>query len=291
MNIGQSDLSIKIIGHFNIGGGLFSYHTEYQLQVCLEGSTWIVYRRFNHFTNLHTMLQSILGEEEAKMVLRPLPDKSPLGSYFSTTGSITASRKAGLQNYIDAAIQLNDEAVRKEILVFADVDGRGFSGIQKEFGANNILKEAFAKAKQGSFDLWSINYVALLKDGRLFILNSMYDESNKATSKWNLRGGEIRVVPKANNNMISITSLKDDRKLVLSLSSASEAAFWIRTISDFSLMSTQQIISNVKEAAAAQREQAKQASKAAAAANQRTETIKAAGTGNTEDDLSSMYGI
>lgn len=291
MNVGQPDLSIKIIGHFNVGGGIFSYHTEYQLQVAAEGSTWVIYRRFNHFSNLHLKLLSILGEDEAKTVLQPLPDKSPLGSYFSTSDSFTTSRKAGLQNYLESLVQINDENVRREVLVFVDVDGKGLSGAVKEFGANSILKEAFAKSRQGSIaNLWSITYVVLLKDGRLFIMKSMYDESAKAVSQWNLRGGEIRVVPKASNNMISITSLKEDKKLLLSLTSAAEAAFWIRSISDFSLMSNQQVISNVKEAAAVQREQAKQASQHVQT-NQRTENIKAKGTGNTTDDLSSMYGI
>lgn len=296
-------MSVTIQNALTFGGGL-TLHTEYQLNVAFGNESWMVYRRFKDFEKLHKSLLSFypiqsnpsIADEQAEtrssadqLPVLKFPEKSYLGSYLSATSTTTQERKKILQEYLQTIC--NSQKLRDSIdfLNFIDNESKGESGIAKYCGQDNIMKEVFASCKLSFLGSWSVCYLVLMKDGTLYVLRSIYDSPDRSMVNWNLKGGEIRVVPKAKNNTISITSTTDDRKLTLSLSSPTEAAFWIRTISDLSLESnappaSRTAVSNTKSPQS-------QNSSSTKPAKPQAVVVRAQGTGNTTDELSSMYGI
>jgi hypothetical protein len=105
----------------------------------------------------------------------------------------------------------------------------------------------------------------------------------------------VLVVPKARDNTIVISSTLHPQRLIISLPSPADAAFWIRAISDFASNTQFSTVANrakEQEKAAADAAAARRASKKSIPDNvPRVEQVYATGSGNTVDELSSMYGI
>lgn len=293
-------IGAEIKGIFNFGGGL-TYHTEYQIQVRYHDQSWLIYRRFSDFANLHKHFVALAGGEEqfaAKDI--PFPEKSYLGSILSTDKSVTEQRKVELQKFLTSSFEISDYYEDAEVAKFLDVENKGVSGIQREFGADKILKETFCKVKiikQLFSVVWSLYFVVLLKDGTLYVLQSMYDESSKALMVWSLNNVGVQVIPKAQNNTISISSTAHGQKLKLSLASAMEGAFWIRSLSDFATSTNFQQVASASPppVTKAPSHLSSGSSKSSAQKMQQqpatVENVYARGTGNTVDELSAEFGI
>lgn len=283
-------------------GGGFTLHTEYQLTITHTGESWIIYRRYKDFERLYKNLLNsfypVKNQTEAlpdhnaddnadadSLPTLKFPEKSYLGSYLSSMSSTTQERKIILQEFLRTICDNSKLNESPYFLEFIDSQSKGESGIAKYCGQDNIMKEVFASCQLHFMGSWSVCYLVLMKDGTLYVLRSIYDPPEKSSVHWNLKGGQIRVVPKTKNNTISITSTTDDRKLTLSLSSPTEAAFWIRTISDLSLEVNAQPLPTTYAKPPKSTPATAPQSKAPAV------VVRAQGTGNTTDELSSMYGI
>ncbi len=296
----DNSVSTTIQNALTFGGG-FTLHAEYQLNVTVGNNSWIVYRRYKEFERLHKDLTAMYpkpihsstndiqhefdaNEEKDDLPSLKFPEKSYWGSYLSASSSTTQERKMVLQEFLETICNTPRLRESMHFTQFVDLQCKGQSGIAKFCGQDNILKETFTNCKvvKNYIGSWSVCYLVLMKDGTLYVLRSIYDSPDKSLVKWNLKGGEIRVVPKAKNNTISISSTVDDRKLHLGLNSPSEAAFWIRTISDLSLEHPQHPPQKIQTT---NKVPTTQPSKTP------TVVVRAQGTGNTADELSSMYGI
>ncbi len=79
---------------------------------------------------------------------------------------------------------------------------------------------------------------------------------------------------------------------MISFSTAAEAAFWIRSLSDFSVSTT--MAGDTRDTVRSQEAANQRISARAAAdakARQKPNDLRAAGTGNTVDELSAQFGI
>jgi hypothetical protein len=301
---GRGIVNVEIKTTFNFGGGL-SLHTEYQLQVQCQDQQWIIYRRFKHFEKIHSHLVNLLSEAGAEARGLVFPEKSYYGSFLSTDKTTIDQRKTILQNFLNTVFKDNQFLEDEEIKGFLDVNGRGLSGIQKEFGGDKLLKETFCKVKvpRQYFGLiWSLCYVSLTKDGMLYVLSSMYDDSSNSLATWSLTAVGVQIIPKAKDNSIIISSTAHSKKLILSLPSALESAYWIRTLSDLATSTTlESIIPSKKDLVVPKHLSTgkrnsgmfnNNASPSSTSPNAApVEHIYSKGTGNTEDELSAMYGI
>lgn len=296
----MSITKVNFIGSVCWGGGL-SLHAEYQLQVVPEDETasWTIYRRYSAFHALHKRFVWLLGGEEAALATGLIfPAVNFLGSRLSTSTDTINQRKAELQKYMEFVLTQEKLTSDPEFLKFLDTTGKGTSGIVLDAGAENVVKEAFVQAKviKGfPFAFWAWCFVALLRDGTLCVLQSKYDNRSNALAVWKINSSDMRIVPKASDNSITIFSSRDEHKISIRLVSAEESAFWMRTLSDLCSSSAYQNIVDQCKDKAEQNRAAKRTSRTVApiatGAPAQVEHIHATGTGNTADDLSSMYGI
>ncbi|KAJ1423379.1 hypothetical protein B484DRAFT_451898 [Ochromonadaceae sp. CCMP2298] len=316
-------LSAKITGNFNVGGGL-RYHTEYKVDVDASGGGWSVYKRYSAFEALHKKVLDLLGQGRVTELGLAFPDKIYAGSLLGTLSSITAQRITDLQLFLDrllaciaedrtgaggggagaegAASAEGAEAVRSsvEVLVekrvletFFDFERRGSSGAEVELGRDKILRQAFIRTRVSrrlsALGLWGVEYVVLLRTGYLVLLHSMYDRVTEAWHRIPLAAGQTQVLPKSDNS-IQLRSLTDDLIVTLSFPSPADSAYWIRTLADF--CATTDFLPGQGAGAGAGAGGDKQyAKKTPPPAPTLTKQVHAQGTGNTEDDLSTLLGI
>lgn len=308
-----TSIELKLIDSFNVGGGL-DYHTDYKLSVTKDGEMWNVYRRYSSFEGLHKMLIEALGEERILELGLVFPDKAFLGSSFGTFRSVVEERIKNLRIYLNSLMAISEIADNRILHIFLDCDNKGISGMQVELGASKILKESFVKTKIfQKFGFWCIRFVVLLRTGTLLVLNSMYDGLAKPLVRIELTNTrDVIVIPRAADNGISISSKSSGRRIMLSFSGAAEAAFWIRSISELSttmdyvlptekqtkprsFTSSQDRNSNNINSRHSSTSFSSvtgfRTAKAAEPSLVPAKQIRAAGTGNTEDELSTMFGI
>lgn len=293
---------VSIIGSVCWGGGL-GLHAEYHLLVIPEDTTaqWTVYRRFSAFTKLHKrIVTKVGGDELAKQKGLVLP-VNYFGSRLNATSDSINQRKAELQKYLDTVLTLEDISEEDELLKFLDVSGRGISGIVLDAGVENVLRESFVQVKllkSIPFGLWSWSFVALLRDGSLCVLQSKYDNRNTALAVWKINGSDIRIVPKARNSTITISSINHDNKIILKLQTPEDSSFWMRALSEFSSASSYDSIMQQSREKAEEAKNSKRYSKpiqqSPVASNNAPvdpEHVHFGRTGATTDELSEMYGI
>lgn len=290
---------ISILGSVMWGGGL-GLHAEYQLQVSPLDTTasWTVYRRYSAFYNLHKKLVAkVGGEEKALEMGLLLPQANYLGSRWSTFSDTISQRKVELQKYLDVVLTKEELAENEDLMSFLDCAGKGISGIILDVGADNVLKESFVEAKViKSFPLgmWAWSFVALLRDGSFCVFQSKYDKRDQAWSVWKINSDDVRVVPKAKDNSVTLSSTKHDQKVRIRLQSPEEYAFWMRSLSEYSSSASYQSLTDKSREKVESVKQQKRSSKVSSPTNgspMPEEHVHANGTGNTVDELSSMYGI
>ncbi len=213
------------------------------------------------------------------------PPKEIYGSTISTMTSIVNARITGLQNWIDAALDCFGEEFCAAFQTFADVNNKGKSGVCIEMGNSKILRESFARTKiiKNIFGVWSTTFLVVLKTGVVLVLNSIYDNSSAAALRINLSASDTQVIPSGANG-INILSKSSSTTLKISFNSSSDAAFWMRSISD--LATSSEYVPDAQSG----RPEVRTAS-LAAPISQKVEHLRADGTGNTVDELSVLYGM
>ena len=206
-----------------------------------------------------------------------------------------SERESLLQRFLDGIQQFDDYTQHGVYGQFLDCKNKGLSGVQIQMGKNKVLKEAFANTRyiKNFVGIWKMRYVAILKSGTIIVLRSMYDASSNAVVSLSLTSGDVTVTPKASDNIILFTVKSTNHSLAISFTTPSEAAFWIRTVSDFALTSrTDQLKGRTEAVEAANTPQGKSSGASPLAqAPQQVEEIHADGTGNTTDELSELMGI
>lgn len=282
-------IDAKIVGSVNLGNVL-NLHVDYKVDVKVEGTAWSIYRRYSAFENLHKSLTTNYGEEKMKELNLLFPEKSYSGSIVGTFKSYVTQRTQQLQNYLNTLLAIEGTGDIAAVGVFFDLENKGISGMQIQLGPQKILKESFARTKfiKNLVGAWTTSFVVVLTSGNIVVLPSMYDNTSKAECNINISKGAASVVPHARNNTITITELATGHRLKIAFSTSAESAFWIRTLSDFSVSTS--VASDTRSA----NEQAKQsaiAEKRASVKNQPVEHLHDKGTGNTVDELSAAYGI
>lgn len=285
--------SIKLAGYITLGSGL-GRHVAYKCEVSREGKSWTIYRRYQAFFDLHQSLNTSFGEERIKEEGIELPEKGLGGSVIHSLKMVAKDRSLLLQAYMDVLLS---SAICGQVLqlpsteAFFDFQHQGISGLQRELGKAKILKETFALTSIGTVSLWALKFVVVIKGGTVLILNSMYDTMAQAALRINLAGGGVSVIPKARNNVISLHNTTNGDKASISFPTAAEAAFWIRTVSDFTTNASFKADVQQEQQKQKQVQQQKQQQRAQQIGGGAVEHIHAAGTGNTEDELSAMLGI
>eukprot|EP00981_Chlorochromonas_danica_P003607 scaffold667_cov168-Ochromonas_danica.AAC.14 len=237
-----------------------------------------------------------------------LPGSNFFGSRFNTSPDVLTKRKTGLQEYLNQMLTLSELTDDIDVLDFLDSKGKGLSGIVREMGTDSVAKECIAQVKiiqSFPFTFWSWAYLVLVNDGTLYVFKSKYDRPSQAAAVWKITGDDIRLVPKADDNLISISSLKHENQLHVRFATQDQSTFWVRTLSDLSSSTayqslaeksriSQQMQQEQKQAQRRQSEQAKRPSKIiapVATGVTEAEHFHANGTGHTVDELSSLYGV
>ncbi len=278
----MSSIDAKVIGHINL-----IHKTHYKIEIMYNGYQWFLYRRFSDFDTLHKNILKSFTLEQLKLSPITFPDKA----LASTFKFIIDKRIIELNEYIKKILSYENMDSNEYITTFFDVENKGVSGLQVQYGENKIAKETFAKTKCNKTYhlLWTTNFIVLLKTGELLILNSIYDNTSKA--EMNLIVSDCTITPKARNNSIIITDKnKEGFKLIISFSNAQEVAYWIRALSDFSVSTTVQADTKSHNEVMKRKSQTQAAEQHAAHRQANVEHIHAKGTGNTVDQLS-QYGI
>jgi hypothetical protein len=285
-------ISVKIANFVNVGSGT-SYHTDYRMDVVINDRRWTVYRRYSAFEQLHLSLVKDLGEE---VMTVKFPDKVYVGSYAATLKAFTEDRMVKLQQYLDSILIVEDIVENSHLTTFLDCDHLGLSGLVKELGAERVMREAFVETRitknlPAALGLWCNRFVVILSSGSIVVLNSVYDDSNKALLRMALVNGQTTVVPQASGNIINITTTLDKTKLSLSFPTAADSVFWLRKLSDF-VLNTQFTEDHQRGVAEAKKQaQAKEKANKEAYVAANTVHVRAKGTGQTEDELSATLGI
>lgn len=282
-------IEAKIVGSVNLGGVL-SLHVDYKVDVKVDGTSWSVYRRYSAFENLHKNLTANYGEDKMKELNLLFPEKSYSGSIVGTFKSYVAQRTQQLQNYLNTLLGIEGTGDIAAVGVFFDLENKGISGMQIQLGPQKILKESFARTKfiKNYVGTWTTSFVVVLTSGNVVVLPSMYDNTSKAECNINIAKGSASVVPTARNNSITITEIATGYRLKIAFSNSAESAFWIRTLSDFSVSTS---VAADTRTASEKAQQTAAAEKRASAKNQPVEHLRDKGTGNTVDELSAAYGI
>lgn len=281
-------------------GGGFNAHTDYQIKVVQtttvneagssnDSQHWTVYRRYSNFQDLHSKLVNVFGQSSLDQMRLSLPEKSYTGSFLATSKVIVQSRKELLQDYLNSLMVA--EPLTNNILInhFLDTENKGASGLCRQFGSAKIMKETFAKTCifKSIEGLGWLRYVVLLRDGKLAVLRSKYDDMKDAQLLFDLTQGQIIMKPQSDRNGVLLIS-KSTKKLSISFDSNAESAFWIRTLADF--CSTLDMPEKMRPPKIKTQTNVTTTNNSSQS-NSPVEEYRAAGTGNTEDDLSTQLGI
>ncbi len=286
----MSRLNAKIVGSINIGGAL-NVHADYKVEIIWNGSAWCIYRRYSTFEGLHASLVSNYGADKVKALNLNFPDKSYSGSTMGSLQYFVEKRIVLLQQYLDTLLAIDGTIEISAVKVFFDLNNKGLSGLQVQLGGNKILKETFARTKliKNLLGTYGTSFVALLKSGSVVVMQSMYDNLSNAEININITGGSAIVIPKAKDNVVHITERATGNRLFISFSTPAEAAYWIRAISDFSVSTS--VGTDARVEAESRRKQQEAERRNPRSNTAPTEHLKAAGTGNTVDELSAAFGI
>lgn len=304
-NIGTSterSLFVDIVANLTFGGG-FTLHTEYQLQVRFGDQTWLIYRRYAHFETLHKNIMKKYNEEELLEKKIIFPEKVYLGSILSTYKSVIEQRRAGLQIYLQIIFSIDELNEEEYVQEFIDMKNKGVSGIHRQLGADKILKETFCRVKiiKQFFGIWQLCYVVVLRDGAVYVLQSVYDDTNSALMSWALVAVGVQIIPRSRDNSIVISCTTHQQRLILSFPTPLESASWMRALTDFATQTSfQQTIAYedatkpkpaVTQNNAAMKRSSPPPTFSSPLQQAPVKHVYAAGTGNTTDELSAMYGI
>ncbi len=171
----MSTPNVKVIGSINLGS-VHRIHADYKLEVSLNEQSWILYRRYSAFENLHRSLITTYGEEKVKQLNLEFPEKLYTGSIAGSMKFIVDKRITQLQQYIDKLLSIDGTSSISAVMVFFDIQNKGLSGLQVQLGGNKVLKETFAHTKliKNYVGAWGTSFIALLSSGSIVVLGSMY---------------------------------------------------------------------------------------------------------------------
>jgi len=299
-------LDCTILSWATVGGGPFR-HAEYKCEVSFEGEKWIIYRRFSAFVGLDRQIRALLGEkvEDKETWTAVLPDKVLMGGTLASSfTSVVSNRLGPLQRYLSAVLKYDTSGgerreVDKILSQFFDIENKGASGAAMELGGKNLVREVFARTRDATsiFSLWHNYFLVISRRGNaftLYVLRSMYEKIADAVLTIPL-SQEGMVVTSTPSNCLQADIKGPGVHLCLQFTTQDEAAAWLRCIADCVIPDTSAL--KVQKLTTEQRKQKAQQTRleeASAAERNRsavTEDIRDAGTGNTEDELSSVWGM
>jgi hypothetical protein len=244
---------------------------------------WSVYRRYNEFEKLHEGLRTELGDDQ--MLGLQLPEKTILSKIQS---SVVKTRMINLEHYLRSAIVAwgSNAKVRD----FLDMRYQGISGAVRDLGKAEVQCETLARAKPGLtfIEPWCTSFVVLSKKGTLYVMGGMYDGISKSMVTFLISGGHVHIESDVTYKDIYISNTETKQSVFLRFETQDKYAQWLRILSDLTIryfdagMNTQaaKVQSNSSGKTGTQ-----------APPGDLVVDVKTPGTGNTNDALSTMYGI
>ena len=216
------------------------------------------------------------------------PEKGQMGSLLNSFDLTVKERLIGLRNYMQQLQQLPGINQLPQYLDFLDVEHKGISGFRRVMGNSQVLKESYAETSRGNFDfmgvyIWATHYVGLTKRGELYILRTLYDEPNAAVIRIDLRSIDVRVGGDVGTRVIHV--MNGDTKVFIKFSTMDDFSSWLRQVSDFGVHTASSAASVGRINAA------KNAPKTRDITPVQEQHVRSKGTGNTDDELSVMYGM
>lgn len=202
---------------------------------------YTLYRRYSQFLALYTSLEAALGSEALLRRDVAMPEKEKMGGYYSTFKIIVDKRMITLQKFITSVLaNIDNVELQSCFQEFFDVKSRGASGAQRALGEKAIVKEVLALVKPGLTLLdslmWQSCFVVLTTPGQLFILRSMYDDLASPIVLLPVGNGNAIANSCVGNSLVTEVLCKHNgKKTLLKFSSVQEQATWVRAITDVSL--------------------------------------------------------
>jgi len=143
-------------------------------------------------------------------------------------------------------------------------------------------------------DSWKAQHVVLTKSGTLHVMKSMYDRTHESLCSIAVSGGDVIVSSKSNYRIVKLHIQSTELSLLLKFSSGEEFANWLRAIADFTINPSRSAVSapdatppsGINSMLGSFRKQP-----AASQPQDQVQNIRDKGTGHTQDELSSMYGV
>lgn len=283
-----------------MGGSVFSF-TAFKIEISNDGSNWCVYRRYNEFSKLHDdLVLASKGDRKERKITGcevVFPAKNFKAGFSK---DIKQERLQELQDYLVAILAIEGITTQSSLAQFLDLEHKGASGASKDIGQGNILLETFGHCKpcRTLIEIWGPSYLVLSKKGTLYAFKNVYDRTSDAIVAFPLSGA-VRVFSPPGTRKVDLSCEGTKQRLVLKLSSEAEVATWLRRISDLTLRE------GVAAADAAKAGGGTPSSKGAGTPSSKGAggggsaasptpppvDIKTKGSGNTVDELSSMYGV
>lgn len=188
------------------------------------------------------------------------------------------------QKFLDLILNLDGIQTESSISTFFDFTNRGISGACRDLGSQNILIEtmAFAKPCISMIEVYVSCFLVLSKEGTIFVFETMYDGINDPVVAYSI-DNDVHIATRPGSTKIDLKRRSNNQRLIIKLSTEAQHANWLRTISDFS---TKEVSSFVKVAQPVTEISPSRAVQAPPQVH-----VRSAGTGNTEDELSALYGI
>lgn len=276
-------VNLRIVDH-QTWGRYLSIYTVFRIDVKYKDDNWFIFRRFSEFTDMHT---AFLNNQNLAALAEPLtellPPKEFFGSTLSTFESTCNERKQRFMLYLEALLQEKQLRKSPAFMTFLDVQNKGISGIKRVLGNAQIVREEFTMCSQGrlakfGYNSWVRSYICLTKKGWIYCTKCIYDTPEECEVKMDLKSKYTRIGGLASDSVIHIT-YNDTIALHIKFRDVSDFSSWLRQLSDFGINTAEH--SAMKETVV----------KAERRGSARNTHVHAAGTGNTEDDLSADYGI
>lgn len=114
----------------------------------------------------------------------------------------------------------------------------GASGITTEIGANRVIKQMYCQTKYASntlLDYWKMSYVALTRDGNVYVMKTMYDKTAGANPRVDLKASNVQISAKYMTRFIvdiAISSFDSTMHLQIKLISNEDYLSWVRAAND-----------------------------------------------------------
>jgi len=278
-------MSINIrVGEHLTWGRYFGIYTVYKIDVKYKGDTWIIFRRFSEFTDMHSRFLVDPSLKEVAMPLTELlPEKQHFGSALATLDSVCIERKQKFSQYLESMLQEKALCKSPAFLSFIDVQNKGISGIKRVLGEAQVLREESVVCSQGrlasmGINAWKRSYICVTKKGWIYCTKCVYDTPDECDVKIDLKSKYTRIGGQTSDRVLMITY---DNNTNLHIKFDDQASFssWLRLLSDFSINTAQKDV--MKEAPVVKERRQ----------SQPKSHIRDKGTGKTEDDLSAELGI